>query len=259
MLIDTHCHLDAAEFDADRDALVEAARSVGVTTMVVPAVNVGNFEAVRACSLSYRGVLPAYGIHPLYVERARESDLRVLEETLSRAAPTPHRAVAVGEIGLDFYFDGADAARQEFFFAEQLKIARAFDLPVLLHVRRAVDAVLKCLRRVRVRSGIAHTFNGSRQQAEAFIGMGFALGFGGAMTYPRSTRIRELAASLPLENLVLESDAPDIPPVWLAGSRNTPAQVFRFAEELARLRALPVEEIARATTENARNILRTED
>ncbi|MDR1163765.1 MAG: TatD family hydrolase [Candidatus Accumulibacter sp.] len=255
MLIDTHCHLDAVEFDADRDALVEAARSAGVTTLVVPAVDVGNFEAVRACSLSYRGVLPAYGIHPLCVDRARESDLRVLEETLSRSAATPIPAVAVGEIGLDFYFDGADAARQEFFFVEQLKIAREFDLPVLLHVRRAVDAVLKCLRRVRVRSGIAHAFNGSRQQAEAFIGMGFALGFGGAMTYPRSTRIRELAASLPLENLVLESDAPDIPPVWLAGSRNTPAQVFRFAEELAGLRALPVEEIVRATTENARRIL----
>jgi TatD DNase family protein len=255
MLIDTHCHLDAAEFDSDRDVVVENARAAGVATLVVPAVQTANFAAVEACRQRYPEVLSAYGIHPLYVERAAKDDLRVLEETLARLATTPFRAVAIGEIGLDFYLEGGNAAHQEFFFVEQLKIARDFDLPVLLHVRRAVDAVLKCLRRVQGVTGIAHAFNGSVQQAETFMRRGFVLGFGGAMTYPGSTRIRELAGSLPLEGLVLESDAPDIPPRWLRGTRNSPAEVPRFAEEIAALRGKSVEEIARATTENARRVL----
>jgi TatD DNase family protein len=254
-LVDTHCHLDAVEFDSDRDAVVEAAHGLGVATLVVPAVHSGNFEAVRACSRRYAGVLPAYGIHPLYVDRATRTDLDILEKTLLDLSTTPFRAVAVGEIGLDFYLEGANAARQEFFFIEQLKIARKFDLPVLLHVRRAIDAVLKCLRRVPARAGIAHAFNGSFPQAGAFLRIGFGLGFGGAMTYPRSARIRRLAASLPIESIVLESDAPDIPPHWLAGGRNTPAEIFRFAEELAALRVMTVEEVTRATTENARRLL----
>ncbi|MDR2507135.1 MAG: TatD family hydrolase [Candidatus Accumulibacter sp.] len=258
MLIDTHCHLDAREFDPDRDAVITAARTGGIEKIIVPAVSAENFDAVHALCPRYPCVLPAYGIHPLYVDRAAESDLRILKETLRQLAGTPFRAVAVGEIGLDFYFSSSDAARQEYFFIEQLKIAREFDLPVLLHGRRAIDAVLKCLRRAGVTAGIAHAFNGSFRQAENFIRMGFCLGFGGAMTYPGSRRIRKLAASLPIENIVLESDAPDIPPVWLAGKRNSPAELPRFAEELAALRACPVEEIARRTTENALGLLRVD-
>ena len=148
-----------------------------------------------------------------------------------------------------------DLARQEYFFVEQLKLASAFDLPVLLHVRRAVDPILKQLRRFRVRGGIAHAFNGSRQQADTFINLGFGLGFGGAMTFSGSTRIRELAATLPLESIVLETDAPDIPPAWLNGGRNSPAELSRIASVLAELRGMSREDVISVTAGNARRIL----
>lgn len=250
MLIDTHCHLDAAEFDADREAVHAAARAAGVETIVVPAVEVSAFARTRETVSRYPGCVAAYGIHPLYVMRAADDDLAALRQWLLAERP-----VAVGEIGLDLYVADIDPARQVHFFVEQLRLARDFDLPVLLHVRRAVDVVLKQLRRFKVRSGIAHAFNGSRQQADEFIKLGFALGFGGAMTYDGSTRIRELARHLPLEAIVLETDAPDIPPAWLNGGRNTPAELPRIAAVLAELRELPVAELAQRTAANARAVL----
>ena len=256
MLIDTHCHLYAAEFDDDRDALVSAARKAGVSGTIVPAVEAGSFETVRDCCARYDGCFPAYGIHPLYLERANDADFSLLRHWLKVQADGSLPPVAVGEIGLDFYAAGGDAVRQTYFFSEQLKIARDFDLPVLLHVRRSVDQVLKYLRRFGVRGGIAHAFNGSRQQADEFIRLGFKLGFGGAMTYPGSTRIRQLAAILPIEAVVLETDAPDIPPVWLAGERNTPGELGRIGCVLAELRNLTSEEIQVATLANARTVLR---
>ncbi|MBS1190565.1 MAG: TatD-related deoxyribonuclease [Rhodocyclaceae bacterium] len=249
-MIDTHCHLDAAEFDADRDAVWAAARDAGVETLVVPAVDAANFPAVRDCCRRYPGCFPAYGIHPLYVTGAREGDLDFLRHWLAA-----EKAVAVGEIGLDFFVPDGDPGRQEWFFAEQLKIARELGLPVLLHVRRAVDQILKHLRRIEVPGGIAHAFNGSRQQADEFIRRGFKLGFGGTLTFPGSRRIRQLAATLPLESIVLETDAPDIPPAWLDRGRNSPAQLPRIAAELAALRAVPVAEVAAATSLNARRVL----
>jgi TatD DNase family protein len=206
----------------------------------------------------------------MYVEHAREPDLDALRETIQREHP-----LAVGEIGLDRYVEPRDDARQELYFAAQLQVARDAALPVLLHVRRAIDPVLKQLRRCRVRGGIAHAFNGSRQQAEEFIKLGFKLGFGGAMTFPRANRIRELAASLPLDAIVLETDSPDMPPEWLAasvvsadgagqqarrarrevGARNTPDQLPRIAQTLADLRGIPVQAVAEATTTNAREVL----
>lgn len=250
MLIDTHCHLDAAEFDADREAVHAAARAAGVETIVVPAVEVSAFARTRETVSRYPGCVAAYGIHPLYVMQAADDDLAALRQWLLAERP-----VAVGEIGLDLYVADIDPARQEYFFVEQLRLARDFDLPVLLHVRRAVDVVLKQLRRFKVRSGIAHAFNGSRQQADEFIKLGFALGFGGAMTYDGSTRIRELARHLPLEAIVLETDAPDIPPAWLNGGRNTPAELPRIAAVLAELRELPVAELVQRTAANARAVL----
>jgi TatD DNase family protein len=251
ILVDTHCHLDAAEFDADRDAVYQEAKvGVGRTAWVVPAVERANFGAVASVCRDYAGCVPAYGIHPMYVERARPEDLEALRTTLHRET-----AVAVGEIGLDHHVELRDDAKQDFYFVEQLKIAREFGLPVLLHVRKAIDPILKALRAVRVPGGIAHAFNGSRQQAEAFIQLGFKLGFGGAMTYPGSKRIRELAATLPLDSIVLETDAPDIPPAWKAGARNTPADLLPIAETLAELRALPLAEVAAVTSANARAVL----
>lgn len=254
-LIDTHCHLDAAEFDADRDALYRAAKlgsgeAAEVAAIVVPAVERANFGAVASVCRDYPGCVPAYGIHPLYVERAQPEDLEALRATLQREP-----AVAVGEIGLDRHDAARDDEKQLFYFTEQLKIARALDLPVLLHVRKAIDPILKCLRGIRVPGGIAHAFNGSGQQAEEFIKLGFRLGFGGAMTFAGSKRIRALAATLPLEAIVLETDAPDIPPAWRAGGRNTPADLVPIARTLAELRSLPLAEIAAATTRNARAVL----
>jgi TatD DNase family protein len=267
VLIDTHCHLDAAEFAVDRAAIVAAAHAAGIRAMVVPAVSVDNFAAVRDCCRVHATCFPAYGLHPLFLERAGDADLLTLRDWLKRelggetgsnsgGQSSPNTPpVAVGEIGLDFHVPGFAAASQEHYFVEQLKIARDFDLPVLLHVRRAVDQVLKGLRRTGVRGGIAHAFNGSRQQADEFIRLGFKLGFGGAMTYPGSTRIRQLAQALPIEAIVLETDAPDIPPCWLAGARNTPLELPRIAGVLAELRGVSSARILAATSANALSLL----
>lgn len=254
MLIDTHCHLDAAEFDADRDAVVKRAQEAGVGLIVVPSISRANFAPVLAVCARYPCCRPALGLHPMLVAEHGEADLKDL-----RAAIEIHRPLAVGEIGLDLFVPDADAARQAFFFAEQLKIARDYDLPVLLHIRRAQDQVLKHLRRIPVKGGIAHAFNGSRQQADEFIKLGFKLGFGGAMTYPRATRLRALAAELPLESIVLETDAPDIPPVFAARQRNSPEYLARIAETLAGLRGLALAEIGLATSRNAQAVLRLTD
>lgn len=250
MLIDTHCHLDAAEFDADRDAVYAAAMAAGVRQIVVPGVTVNRNFRPKLKIADYPACYEAYGIHPLYVDQSSPEDLSRLRAWLQQAPP-----VAVGEIGLDFYVSGLDVERQTHFFVEQLKLAREFDLPVLLHIRRAVDPVLKQLRRIGVRGGIAHAFNGSRQQADEFIKLGFALGFGGAMTFTGSTRIRELARTLPLESIVLETDAPDIPPAWLNGGRNAPGELPRIVEVLADLRNMPPDALVAQTAENVRAVL----
>ncbi len=251
-MIDTHCHLDAAEFDADRVAVVARAEAAGVHLMVVPAVERANFGAVASVCREFAGCRPAYGIHPMFVARARDDDLDALRTTLLRERP-----VALGEIGLDYFVPGPDVARQEFYFVEQLKLARELGVPVLLHVRKAVDAVLKHLRRIPVAGGIAHAFNGSRQQADEFVKLGFKLGFGGAMTHARATHLRELAATLPPSAIVLETDAPDIAPAWLGKNRprNEPAELPRIAAVLAELRGMSLDGVIAATTANARAVL----
>lgn len=259
--IDTHCHLDAPEFAPDRDAVVARARAAGVTQLVLPAVRAADFEPLR--TLAHRhGLAYALGIHPLCVQEAEPSDLDRLEAALRAHLDDP-LLVAVGEIGLD-HADGApDRARQQLFYEAQLRLARQAGLPVLLHVRKSADALLAGLRRTPVTGGLAHAFNGSLPQARRFVDLGFRLGFGGAMTHERALQIRRLAAGLPLEALVLETDAPDIPPHWLyrtaaqraagwAHGRNEPAELPRIARTLADLRGLDVVDVARATTANAR-------
>ena len=261
MLIDTHIHLDAAEFNPDRQQLIDTARAAGVGGFVIPAVGRSNFAAVEQLAAASADMCCALGIHPLYVMQAQQEDLSLLDQRLGEGA-----ALAIGEIGLDHFVADVDRERQLEFFVAQLKLARKHDLPVILHVRRAIDPILKQLRRIGVTGGIAHAFNGSRQQAEIFIGLGFKLGFGGAMTYSGSTRIRELAASLPLDaidvgdalrrTIVLETDAPDIPPEWAQGQRNEPANLQRYATLLARLRGIGVDEVIAATGRNAVQVLR---
>ena len=259
MWTDTHCHLDAAEFDADRAEVVARARAAGIVQIVVPAVARGNFETVRRLAHA-DGFAYALGIHPLAVGDAQDADLPALRDALE-AHRHDARLVAVGEIGLDHFVAGLDLARQARFCEAQLAFAREFGLPAILHVRKSADPLLKLLRAAKVQGGIAHAFNGSEQQALAFIALGFKLGFGGAMTFERALQIRRLAVGLPLDAIVLETDAPDIPPQWLyrsaeeraqgAVSRNEPAALPRIAETLAALRGLSLEAVAAATTANA--------
>jgi len=267
MWIDTHCHLDAPEFGPDHAGAIEArarATALGVGRCVIPAVERANFDTVRA--LAHRlGDAYALGIHPLYVPRASDDDLAALDAQLSAHRDDP-RLVAVGEIGLDFFVpelcEPAMRERQLAVYRAQLRLARQHRLPVILHVRRSADALLKALRELPVCGGIAHAFSGSEQQARAFIDLGFKLGFGGAMTFEPARRLRELARTLPLQALVLETDAPDIPPQWLyttaaeraagrAQGVNTPAELPRIGAVLAELRGLSQEAVQEATTENA--------
>ena len=258
--IDTHAHLDAPELAHDVDAVREQARAQGVVHCVLPAVERSNWDSVRL--LAHRhGDSYALGIHPLYTGRAQDEDLELLAHTLQQHRADP-RLVAVGEIGLDYFVPGLDAERQQRFYRAQLVLARRFDLPVILHVRRSADQLLKVLRQVKVRGGIAHAFNGSLQQAQAFVALGFKLGFGGAVTYDRALQLRRLAAELPLGSLVMETDSPDIPPHWLYTTaaeraqgqpqgRNTPAELPRIAQVVADLRGMAVADLSQATTANA--------
>ncbi|MDB5797681.1 MAG: DNAase [Paucimonas sp.] len=258
MWIDTHCHLDAAEFGAESLAVAQRAREEGVARIVIPAVNAANFATVASLAQAAPGGCYALGIHPICVPGATPADLDRLREAVHAAQQDP-KLVAIGEIGLDYFIPALTTPpmreKQEYFYSEQLKIARDAGLPVLLHVRRSQDMILKHLRRITVPGGIAHAFNGSFQQAGVFIGLGLKLGFGGAMTFTRALQIRRLAAQVPLSSIVLETDAPDIAPAWLHPGRNTPEELPRIGAALAALRAMPADELAAATTANARAAL----
>ncbi len=274
MWIDTHAHLDAPELWPEGSSIATppawhtAAVAQGVTRCVIPAVARGNWARVRELAHGL-GHVYALGIHPLYVPHMGEDDVAALDEALQQHAHDP-RLVAVGEIGLDFFVPHLNTPamreRQQQVYRAQLQLARRHQLPVLLHVRHSVDRVLKHLREVRVAGGIAHAFNGSMVQAQAFIQLGFQLGFGGAMTFDTARRLRALATQLPLSALVLETDAPDIPPQWryaTAAQRaagqpqglNTPAELPRIAQVLADLRGLPLADVAAHTTANALAVL----
>lgn len=261
--VDTHCHLDAPEFAHEVAAVVSRAHDADVRRLVLPAVRVDDAHRVRELAHAFDSVY-ALGIHPLCVGEAADSDLDRLAQLLSQWKDDP-RLVAVGEIGLDHFVPDLDRERQFRFYEAQLRMASAVELPVVLHVRRSADALLKGLRRTPVRGGIAHAFNGSHQQACAFVQQGFALGFGGTLTFDRSLQIRRLATQLPAHALVLETDAPDIPPQWLyrpaavrqqhPPARNEPAELPRIAQVLADLRGWSLSETARITTANAGRVL----
>jgi TatD DNase family protein len=270
--VDTHCHLDAPEFAHDAMSVRQRARAEGVVHCVIPAVTVQNLDAVRTLAHETRDSY-CLGIHPLYVPQAPSDAVEVLDDYLARFHTDP-RLVAVGEIGLDYFVPSLCQSplreRQEQFYRAQLKLARKYDLPVVLHVRRSADRLLKYLREIGQDGlpwrGIAHAFNGSLEQAKAFVDMGFKLGFGGAVTFERALQLRRLAQALPLHALVLETDAPDIPPHWLyrqqseraqgiAQGRNEPGELPRIAKVLAELRGITVQELAQASTKNAAEAL----
>ena len=261
MWIDTHCHLDAPEFSPSLMGIIAAAKAKNVQAILLPAVKTADTQHVQSLVAQYSNEIPGLvytlGIHPLYTNQAHEDDLRLLEQEIIKAL-SDHRFVGIGEIGLDYFVEGLDPHRQEHFFHAQLDLAERFKLPVILHVRRSQDAILKALRRRNIPGGIAHAFNGSFQQAEQFIELGFKLGFGGAATYERALQIRRLIKELPLETIVTETDAPDIPPAWLREENlafNEPAYLPRIARQLAAIRGVNDSEFASAVWRNAMQVL----
>lgn len=249
-LIDTHCHLDVADFDADRDDVLAACRAHGVTRIVIPSVDAAGWGNILALCADRPGLYPTLGLHPVYLDRHRDEDVEELADWVAN-----HHPVAVGEIGLDFYIDNPDRARQQALFEAQLRIAAEANLPVLLHVRKAHDQVIASLRRMRVKGGICHAYNGSLQQAQQYIDLGFKLSFGGMLTYERSSKLRKLARELPLDAIVLETDAPDLTVASHHGKRNSPAYLPECLAALAEVRGHDAAELAAATTRNALAVL----
>ena len=250
-LIDTHCHIDVEDFDGDRERVIENCRRLGVRRIVVPAVTARDWGRLLNVCRGEQGLLHTFGLHPVFVDEHSAADIPALAEWVEREQP-----VAIGEIGLDYFVEDTDRERQQEIFEAQLEVARAVQLPVLLHVRKAHDQVLKALKRIRVQGGIAHAFNGSIQQAHQYIELGFKLGFGGMLTYERSNKLRRLAKDLPLEALVLETDAPDLTVATHRGERNSPEYLPDCLQALADVRGEETASVAAATTRNAEQVLR---
>ena len=249
-LIDTHCHLDFDDFSDDRQQLMVRAQALGVAHFVVPAVQQGTWQSLLTLFQQQQCVHLALGMHPLFMAEHKESHIALLDTVLQQQRP-----IAVGEIGLDFYSAETDRQMQLHFFRAQLQLAAKHKLPVILHVRKAHDEVLKCLREIPVMAGIVHAFNGSMQQAEHYVAMNFKLGFGGMLTYPRSTKLRTLAGCLSLDALVLETDSPDMTVMQHRGQRNSPEYLPYCLQALAELRGQSQEIIAEVTSANARQVL----
>ena len=249
MLVDSHCHLDASEFDADRDAVIRRARAAGVVQQVVPAVDADHWPQLRDICRTDSGLFPAYGLHPMFLDVHKPEHLPQLGEWIARERP-----LAVGECGLDFFVEGLDADAQQLYFDGQLALAHDFDLPVIVHARRAVDAVIASFKRIGKLRGVVHSFSGSPEQARQLWQLGFLIGIGGPATYTRANRLRGLVARMPLEHLLLETDAPDQPDAEIRGQRNEPARLAYVCQTIADLRGVEAEAIATATTANARRL-----
>jgi len=249
--IDSHCHLDVDAFDADRDAVLARARAVGVRAQIVPAITMASWPGIRALCQREAGLFPAFGLHPMYLAAHEPEHLHELERWLEREKP-----VAVGECGLDFFVDGLDPDLQRRYFTRQLELAKAFGLPVIVHARRAVEEVIASVRRIGGLRGVVHSYSGSAEQARQLWNLGFMLGFGGPVTYPRAQRLRRLVASMPIEHLLLETDAPDQPDADWRGQRNEPARLPRIIDTMAELRNAPAQAIADATRANAERLFK---
>jgi TatD DNase family protein len=248
-LYDSHCHLDAPEFDPDRPAVVARARAAGVRRQLVPAVSRAGWEKLRDLCDDDDGLRPAYGLHPMFLDQHRPEHLDDLARWLADERPA-----AVGECGLDHFVEGLDPEAQRLYFVRQLELAREFDLPVVLHARRAVDEVIAALRRVGRLRGVVHSWSGSDEQARQLFGMGFHLGIGGPVTFERAQRLRRTVATMPIEWLLLETDAPDQPGAGHRGERNEPGLLPEVLAVVAELRGESPAAIAAATVANAERL-----
>ena len=250
MWIDSHCHLDFYPTPLIKNTLQSAKKSL-ISNIVIPSVSLENLTRVREVASQDNTLSYALGFHPIYIDKIDNSALVKLSDSVKNSSP-----VAIGEIGIDLFVKKNNIDKQEHFLVSQLKLAIDYDLPVILHTRNAIDIVLKNLRRYKVRGGIAHAFNGSIQQAYQFIDLGFKLGFGGAMTYPRAKHIQRLAKELPIESIVLETDSPEMPPFWLErGQQNQPKELEKIGIFLAQLRGLDPHKMAKMISNNTFNVL----
>ncbi len=253
-LFDSHCHLDAAEFTADRHAVVQRAEAAGVVAQLVPAVDRDSWPALREVCASACGLHAAYGLHPVFLSRHHRSHLDELRDWIARERP-----VAIGECGLDYFVEGLDREFQRELLEGQLQLAREFDLPVVLHARQAVEDIIHALRRIGGLRGVVHSYSGSEEQARRLFDLGFLIGIGGPVTYERAKRIRRVVSAMPLEFLLLETDAPDQPDADHRGQRNEPARLARVVTTIASLRSCEPAHIAEATFANALRLLRLPD
>lgn len=249
-IIDTHCHLDVADFDLDRNEVLNRCRSQRITKIIVPAIEAKTWLLLLDLCKANKGLYPALGLHPVFINQHQADDVKYLDELLQTASP-----VAIGEIGLDFYLKDLDKQKQLDLFEQQLLVAKKHNLPVILHVRKAHDQVLQLLNKVKVKGGFTHAFNGNMQQAEKYIALGFKLGFGGTLTYENSTKIQALAKALPLESIVLETDAPDMVVASHRGQRNSPEYILDSLNALAKIRNEDINVIAQQTTQNANDVI----
>ncbi len=249
-ITDTHCHLDVADFDLDRDDVLSHCRALGISKIIIPAIQAKTWSNVLDLCKSEKGLYPALGLHPVFINQHKAHDLEKLEQLLETVSP-----VAIGEIGLDFYMKELDRQQQIDLFSAQLNIAKNHNLPVILHIRKAHDQVLQLLKKIKVKGGFCHAFNGSVQQAEQYIELGFKLGFGGTLTYENSKKIHKLAKTLPLNSIVLETDAPDMVVESHRGKRNSPEYIMECLSALAKIRNEDIAFIAQQTSKNANDVI----
>jgi TatD DNase family protein len=248
-LVDSHSHFDVAQFDGDRADAHARAVAAGVARQVVPAIDAAGWPKLRHVCAQLPGLHPAYGLHPMYLASHRAEHLAALREWIERERP-----VAVGECGLDYFVEGLDRDAQQACFDAQLELARDFDLPVIVHARRAVEAVIASIKRVGGLRGVIHSFPGSAEQAAQLHALGFLLGIGGPVTYERANKLRSVVARVPIEQLLLETDSPDQPGAGHRGQRNEPANLVEVLDVVAGLRDMPRDALAAATTANAERL-----
>jgi TatD DNase family protein len=261
MWFDSHCHIDAPEFKDDFSLVLARAAEQGITGILIPAVRVCDYAKIVEIVDQWSGLIPqicfSLGVHPLYTKDADESDIALTRQAIEKYIAHP-RLVAVGEIGLDYFVENRNDVKQEWFFEEQLKIAQDFELPIVMHVRKSQDQLLKRLRLTPVTGGIAHAFNGSFVQAQEFLKRNFVLGFGGTITYDRSLQIKRLAKEFSMQSYVLETDSPDIPPSWLHEQddrRNEPSYLPQIAQAFANEREIDLPNLAKTNLENLIRVL----
>ena len=246
-IIDTHCHLDFEVFDADREQVLQEARDAGLVGIVVPGTHQQGWQNLLSICAAHDVLYPAIGLHPMFLKYHQESDIEKLEQEINDSAP-----YAIGEIGLDARDSALDIDKQLDYFEQQLLLAQKKELPVILHILKTHDQALSSLKKYSAIGGTVHAFNGSLQQAEQYIELGFKLGFGGMLTYERSSKLRKLAAALPLESIVLETDAPDMTVSQHQYQRNSPVYLPYCLEALAEVRNEVPEVLAEQTTRNAK-------